>query len=50
MGLNVSTDVPEEVYELMELYPQPMMQRHPGVEFVPGPRGRNGKSEMYFRW
>jgi len=34
-GLNVSTDVPPEVYELMDLYPQPMMQRHPGVEFVP---------------
>ncbi len=35
-GLNVSTDVPGEVYELMDLYPQPLMQRHPGVEFVPG--------------
>ncbi len=35
-GLNVSTDVPSEVYDLMDLYPQPMMQRHPGVEFVPG--------------
>ena len=34
-GLNVSTDVPPEIYELMDLYPQPMMQRHPGVEFVP---------------
>lgn len=41
LGLNVSTDVPEEVYELMDLYPQPMMQRHPGVEFVPSPRGKN---------
>jgi len=38
LGLKVSTDVPEEVYELMELYPQPLMQRHPGVEFVPTPR------------
>lgn len=37
LGLKVSTDVPEEVYKLMELYPQPMMQRHPGVEFVPSP-------------
>ncbi len=36
LGLNVSTDVPPEVYELMELYPQPMMQRY-GVEFVPTP-------------
>ena len=24
LGLNVSTEVPEEVYQLMELYPQPM--------------------------
>ncbi len=43
LGLKVSTDVPEEVYELMELYPQPMMQRHPGVEFVPGP----SKGELF---
>jgi ClpP class serine protease len=42
LGLNVSTEVPEEVYELMELYPQPMMQRHPGVEFVPVPREGKG--------
>ncbi|MDI9645753.1 MAG: ATP-dependent Clp protease proteolytic subunit [Archaeoglobales archaeon] len=34
LGLNVNTEVPPEVYELMELYPQPMMQRY-GVEFVP---------------
>lgn len=34
LGLNVSTNVPPEVYELMELYPQPIMQR-PSVEFVP---------------
>lgn len=44
LGLKVSTDVPEEVYELMELYPQPMMQRHPGVEFVPSPP--KGKSPL----
>ena len=37
LGLNVSTNVPEEVYELMELYPQPMLQRQ-GVEFVPTPK------------
>ncbi len=40
LGLKVSTDVPPEVYELMELYPQPLMQRHPGVEFVPTPTQR----------
>ncbi|HDM36659.1 MAG TPA: hypothetical protein ENG09_05370 [Candidatus Syntrophoarchaeum butanivorans] len=43
-GLNISTDVPAEIYEFMELYPQPMMQRHPGVEFVPTPKGREQKS------
>ncbi|AEA46451.1 SDH family Clp fold serine proteinase [Archaeoglobus veneficus] len=47
LGLNVSTNVPEEVYELMELYPQPMMQRHPGVEFVPAPqRGNRNLSDL----
>jgi ClpP class serine protease len=38
LGLNVSTDVPQEVYELMELYPQPLTKRPPGVEFVPVPQ------------
>lgn len=38
LGLNVSTDMPEEVYQLMEMYPQPLVQRHPGVEFVPTPQ------------
>jgi len=40
MGLPVSDKVPEEVYSLMDLYPQPAQQR-PSVEFVPLPyRGR----------
>jgi ClpP class serine protease len=34
MGLPVSEDMPKEVYELMELYPQ-APQRRPGVEFIP---------------
>ena len=34
LGLHVSTDVPEEVYALMELYRQPMRQRGT-VEFMP---------------
>lgn len=37
MGLKVSTDMPEEVLELMTLYPQPVRQQA-GVEFIPGPR------------
>lgn len=36
LGLPISTNVPEEVYELMELYPQALQQR-PGVEFLPKP-------------
>lgn len=36
MGLIVSDDMPKEVYELMELYPQ-TRQHRPGVEFIPIP-------------
>ena len=36
MGLLVSDQMPREVYELMDLYPQ-TRQRRPGVEFVPAP-------------
>ncbi|HDM89809.1 MAG: hypothetical protein DRQ06_00955 [Candidatus Hydrothermota bacterium] len=44
MGLKISTDVPEEVYTLMSMYPQ-SLQRRPSVEFIPipyqSPRGSN---------
>ncbi|MGQ9511291.1 MAG: SDH family Clp fold serine proteinase [Thermaceae bacterium] len=36
MGLNVSTEMPKEVYELMELYPQPPGGK-PSVQYVPLP-------------
>jgi ClpP class serine protease len=36
MGFPVSDQMPEEVYQLMELYPQARPQR-PGVEFIPIP-------------
>ena len=36
LGLPVSTEVPPEIYELMELYPQAPGNR-PGVEFIPQP-------------
>jgi ClpP class serine protease len=36
MGLPVRDGVPQEVYDLMELYPQ-SGQRRPGVEFIPVP-------------
>lgn len=35
-GLPVSADMPRQVYELMELYPQPA-QRRPSVQFIPAP-------------
>ena len=49
LGLNVSTNVPEEVSELMELYPQPLMQRQ-GVEFVPTPRRQSTGSDVTVRF
>ncbi|ACP21562.1 periplasmic serine protease (plasmid) [Sinorhizobium fredii NGR234] len=39
MGLLVSTDIPNEVLELMTLYPQPVRQQR-GVEYLPFPRQR----------
>jgi len=36
LGIDVKTEIPEEVYKLMELYPQPTGLR-PGVEFIPIP-------------
>jgi ClpP class serine protease len=43
-GLNVSTDVPREVYALMSLFPQ-TSQRRPSVEYVPGPSRRPAGSD-----
>src|ERR1700681_3543192 len=34
LGLPVRTGLPEEIYDLMRLYPQPA-QRRPSVEYVP---------------
>ena len=43
LGLPVSTEVPEEIYEFMSLFPQPTRTR-PSVEYVPIPyRGRQGR-------
>jgi ClpP class serine protease len=38
LGFKVGEDMPREVYDLMELYPQSTQQR-PGVEFIPLPYG-----------
>jgi len=45
LGLPVSDDVPEEVYMLMELYPQPLAQRSRTVEFIPAPVQPRGGGE-----
>ena len=39
-GLKVSTDMPEDVLQLMSLYHQPVRQQAGGVEYVPAPRQR----------
>lgn len=36
IGLTVSTDMPQEIYQLMNLYPQ-TAQRRPSVEYIPVP-------------
>ncbi|MEW6178870.1 MAG: ATP-dependent Clp protease proteolytic subunit [Chloroflexota bacterium] len=36
LGLNVKTELPEEIYQLMNLYPQ-TQQRRPSVEYIPLP-------------
>jgi ClpP class serine protease len=41
LGLPVSTAMPEEVYQLMELFPQPK-QRAPSVQYVPIPARQRG--------
>jgi len=38
LGLNVSTDMPNAVLELMALYPQPVRSMAGGVEYLPVPR------------
>ncbi|MEJ5338039.1 MAG: SDH family Clp fold serine proteinase [Aquificaceae bacterium] len=45
LGLNVSTEVPEEVYALMELFPQPMGSQVPSVQYIPVPyrTGQGGR-------
>lgn len=37
MGLNVSTEIPHSILDLMAMYPQPV-KRMPSVEYRPGPR------------
>jgi ClpP class serine protease len=43
LDLPVSTDLPDEVRELMQLYPQPKGRR-PSVEYIPAPYGSQDRS------
>ncbi len=45
LGLQVSTEVPEQVYKLMSLYPQ-TRQRRPSVEYIPTPYGPEPSGEQ----
>ncbi len=39
LGLNVSSDIPVEIIQLMSLYPQPV-KKMPSVEYIPVPKHR----------
>jgi len=41
LGLPVSTAMPNEVFELMSLYPQPVRTQSGGVEYLPVPRQKD---------
>ncbi len=45
MGLSVSTDMPDEILELMTLYPQPVRRQGGGVEYLPEPRQREARKQ-----
>ena len=40
LGLPVSLDMPDEILQLMTLYPQPVRRQGRGVEYLPQPRQR----------
>jgi len=42
MGLSVKVGLPREIYQLMELYPQPAGRR-PSVQYIPLPYGRENE-------
>jgi ClpP class serine protease len=47
LGLPVSTEMPDDVFELMKLYPQPVRtQSGGGVEYLPMPRQRDAAGRM----
>jgi hypothetical protein len=42
MGLNVRTDIPNDILDFLSLYPQPTRTQG-GVEYLPIPRQRQGQ-------
>ncbi len=44
LGLKITTDMPEEIYTLMSLYPQARQQR-PSVQYIPMPYQERDKKE-----
>jgi len=48
LGLNVSTDIPDDVLQLLTLYPQPtrMQSGGGGVEYLPVPRHREAERQV----
>jgi Serine dehydrogenase proteinase len=47
LGLSVSIDLPEDIYKLMELFPDPK-QRVPSVEYIPVPARQRGGQQNQF--
>ena len=46
LGLPVSTEMPDDVFELMKLYPQPVRTQGGGVEYLPIPRQKEQASRQ----
>jgi ClpP class serine protease len=46
LGLPVSTAMPDEVMELMTLYPQPVRMQGGGVEYLPVPRQKDAERRI----
>lgn len=45
LGLNISTDLPDEVKEMLALYPQPR-NRRPSVQYIPTPYGQRSERSV----
>ncbi len=41
LGLPVSTEIPDEIYKFMNLFPQPLQRKSPSVQYIPTPYTQN---------